>query len=111
MTSPTQQKPKRFRSANWVIDEELCLVAVYQEYRKGPKELRRVMWDNMADQLAAKGHPSRRGASLEQKWANMTQASRPRPLHRRRTRRPPRPAAASATLPVVERARARPPRP
>jgi hypothetical protein len=74
MDSPEQPKAaKRIRSANWVQDEELILVALYRDY-DGVKESRRVRWENLATQLASRGpFSARKGASLEQKWANLTQ--------------------------------------
>ena len=69
------QKPKRFRSANWIAEEELTLIALYRQYEKG-SETRKVMWENLAGQLNGRGFIARKGASLEQKWNNLQQTYR-----------------------------------
>jgi hypothetical protein len=68
-------KQKRQRSANWTLEEELTLVALFRDLEK-QFETKKQLWEQLASMLQERGGFDRKPVSLEQKWGNMIQAYR-----------------------------------
>lgn len=73
-SSSAGNKPKRMRSANWTLDEELTLIALFKDFEK-KYETRKQLWEALSQALGEKQY-ERKPISLEQKWGNMLQTYR-----------------------------------